>query len=393
MSTPASPDSCSALAPGQVRGLKPWFPWPLSRWRWLNEPVRAERLAALRLGVGLLTFLDVVLSFLPISADLAGQASIMSPELLAERFDNTQRWSLLSGVQQPGEVRLILCAWAGSAFLLALGLFSRLSAAATWAVGVSILNSNPLIDNAGDMVRSLATFYLLLSPCGTVWSVDAWWRRRYRWQLVRSEDGGLRGISLVRREVPLPGPFYVHPWPLCLLFVQMMVIYLFNGIAKAKGGTWHEGTSLYYVLSDLTLSRWSYAVLPLPLWLTSVLTWSVLWWELLFVPVMLVPWRRLADRVARMRRLGIHHLAGLLRWNREIFLLFGVSFHVGILVSMELGFFAPYMLCLYLPLLPWERLSAAGPAEVPREGEPPGEPHAEGSAGSSPSPAATPAGR
>src|SRR5205823_3952047 len=37
-------------APEQVVGLKPWFPWPLSRWRWLNEPVRAERLAALRIG-------------------------------------------------------------------------------------------------------------------------------------------------------------------------------------------------------------------------------------------------------------------------------------------------------------------------------------------------------
>jgi len=194
--------------------------------------------------------------------------------------------------------------------------------------------------------------------------VDAWWRRRYRWQLVRSPGGGLCGISLVQREAPLPGPYYVHPWPLCLLFVQMMVIYLFNGIAKAYGHTWHEGTSLYYVLCDLSLSRWSYAALPLPLWLTSVLTWSVLWWELLFVPVMLVPWHRLADRVARVRRWGIRHLAGLLRWNREIFLVFGASFHVGILVSMELGFFAPYMLCLYLPLLPWERLRGKRPASA-----------------------------
>jgi len=24
---------------------------------------------------------------------------------------------------------------------------------------------------------------------------------------------------------------------------------------------------------------------------------------------------------------------------------------------MELGFFAPYALCLYLPLVPWERIS------------------------------------
>lgn len=343
---------------GQVVGLKPWFPWPLSRWRWLNEPVRAERLAALRIGIAVLTVLDVLLTFLPISADIAGRDSIMTPDLLRQRFDNSQRWSLLTHVHEPGEVRLFLWVWAGSAFLLAMGLFSRLSAAVTWAFGVSVINSNPLIDNAGDTVRSLATLYLMLSPCGTAWSLDAWWRRRYRWQRVRVPGGGIRGVSLRRREPPLTGPFFIQPWPLCLLFIQMTVIYLCNGLAKSYGHTWHEGTSLYYVLCDQSLSRWSYAALPLPLWLTAALTLAVLWWELLFAPVMMVPWHALADRIERVKRGGLHHLAGLLRWNREIFLVFGASFHLGILVSMALGLFAPYMLCLYLPLLPWERLSA-----------------------------------
>src|SRR5205085_7416128 len=126
-----------------------------------------------------------------------------------------------------------LWVWVGAAFLLAVGLFSRVSAVATWALGVSVLNSNSLIDNAGDAVRNLATFYLMLSPCGTAWSLDAWWRRRYRWQLVRVPGGGVRGVSLLRREPPLTDPFFVQPWPLCLLFVQMMVIYLFHGLYKS----------------------------------------------------------------------------------------------------------------------------------------------------------------
>ena len=33
--------------------------------------------------------------------------------------------------------------------------------------------------------------------------------------------------------------------------------------------------------------------------------------------------------------------------------------HVGIGVSMELGMFALYMLCFYVPLAPWERLRNA----------------------------------
>src|SRR5438105_7935770 len=103
-------------APEQVVGLKPWFPWPLSRWRWLNEPVRAERLAALRIGVAVLTILDVLLTFLPISADIAGSDSVMSP-----RLDNSPRWRLLANVRDPAEVRLILWMWGGAAFFLAVG--------------------------------------------------------------------------------------------------------------------------------------------------------------------------------------------------------------------------------------------------------------------------------
>ena len=85
------------------------------------------------------------------------------------------------------------------------------------------------------------------------------------------------------------------------------------------------------MLGDLTLARWSYAWLPVPYWLTRLLTWLVLAWEFLF-PVLLV-WRRL--------RLPV--------------LCFGAAFHLGIWLCLELGGFALYMLCLYLPLLPWER--------------------------------------
>ena len=45
---------------GAVDGWSPWLPWPLSRWRWWTEPVRAERLAALRIGLGVALLLDLL---------------------------------------------------------------------------------------------------------------------------------------------------------------------------------------------------------------------------------------------------------------------------------------------------------------------------------------------
>jgi hypothetical protein len=68
------------------------------------------------------------------------------------------------------------------------------------------------------------------------------------------------------------------------------------------------------------------------------------------------PWRRIGDFLERR---GLHWgwLLSIVRNIPAIALVFGVFFHIGIGLSMELGFFAPYVLCLYIPLLPAERLS------------------------------------
>ena len=142
-----------------------------------------------------------------------------------------------------------------------IGLGTRLNAVAVWALSTSIAYVNPNIDNAGDTIRGIALFYLMLCPCGAAWSVDAWLKRK---------------LGLLR------GPVLVHPWVVCLLFLQMVFIYWCNGMYKLSGADWRSGNSLYYVLGDLTLSRWSYAQVPVPYPLTRVLTWSVLVWEAAF---------------------------------------------------------------------------------------------------------------
>ena len=63
-----------------------------------------------------------------------------------------------------------------------------------------------------------------------------------------------------------------------------------------------------------------------------------------------------------------HHL---FRWNRELTLAFGVMFHLGIAVTMELGGFPFYLMALYLPFLPWERwkMTRGSHAEAQRRRE------------------------
>jgi hypothetical protein len=292
-----------------VRGLRPWLPWPLRRRRWWTEPVPAERLAALRIGLAAVLLLDLAWTYFPAAALFADHPRLRS-----------WQWSLLSGVADPAVVRAALAAWVLAAVALLLGAATRLGAAAAWVLSVSFATINPDLLNAGDLVRGIILLYLMLCPCGAAWSVDAWRRRRRH-----PEEGAVR----------------VLPWPLRLLFVQMVLIYFCNGLYKLFGPDWWSGRALYYVLGDLTLTRWSYAALPVPFWLTRLLTWTVLAWEVSF-PLLLC-WRP-----ARLAALG-----------------FGVLFHLSLAVSVELGCFSLYMLCLYLPLLPWERLTPTPPGPVP----------------------------
>lgn len=205
--------------------------------------------------------------------------------------------------------------WAIAAGMLALGWQTRIAAIATFALNASFVNLNPNIDNAGDVIRCIIVFYLMLCPCGAVWSVD-------------------RLIEKYRSRVALShARIVVSPWPLRLLFVQLTLIYFMNGLYKLGGANWWSGDSLYYVLCDVTLTRFSYAQFPVPFWLTRIMTWLVLVWEVGFP------------------------LWVSLRWTRTAALWIGVLFHVGIYVSLELGNFAPYILTLYLPLVPWERMT------------------------------------
>jgi hypothetical protein len=301
------------MSSAHVVGLKPWLPPPLAGQSWWAEPIRAERLAALRIGLAAVLLVDILALYLPQAQILFGADSLGSPDIFWKNRTG-HSWSILGAVEDAAWIRTAMNAWAILTGMLLVGFCSRLSALGCWVFSQSFITLNPSIHNAGDTVRTIILFYLMVSPCGAVWSLDRW----------------------LSRKRPEEGPTLIYPWAVRLLFVQMAVIYFFNGVHKFAGPQWRAGHTLHYTLGDLSIARVSSAELPLPFWLSQLMTWGVLTWELSFPLLVTMP--RLRTPILWM----------------------GVFLHLGIGLSMELGMFAPYMLCLYLPLVPWELVIRRG---------------------------------
>lgn len=311
----------------QVVGLKPWLPWPLRSSVWWTEPVRAERLAALRIGLAVSLLLDILGIYMPYASDIFRMGS---PQNVSSLPAPTLPWLLLRGVEDLMVWRIILIVWALAAASLLVGFCSRVSAALAWFIAISVANANLWARNSGDNVMVIILFYLMFCPSGAVWSVDRWLTRRRRKDLPSSS--GLKESEIL--EAPSStarGEVFVYPWALRLLFVQMCIIYFLNGLFKFTEGYWREGTALYIVTNGLAWTRWSPAELSMPIWMTKLLTYVTVIWELGFPVFVLIP------RV------------------RTVTLWIGVLFHVGTGISLMLAMFPFYMLCLYLPLVPWER--------------------------------------
>src|SRR5436190_14704730 len=97
----------------RIAGLRPWLTWPLSRSRWWTEPVPAERLAALRIGLAAALLIDLLTTYLPHIHDFFGPNSAGGPEVFG--FLTTPpswRWSLLASANDPRLFEGAAAAWA-----------------------------------------------------------------------------------------------------------------------------------------------------------------------------------------------------------------------------------------------------------------------------------------
>ena len=331
-------------------------------WRFWTAPIRAEPLAAFRIALGLTVLVYQLTSIGPNLMRYCGPDGICPAEVHDGWLKRSAHISVLRGpvslpllgdwlpeewakkypwlnewvspeqarvwadwASSPSGTRLLFAVYLGSLLSLTVGFFSRLSAFGALILACSFNHRLAEMMNGGDYLFCNGFYFLILSPCGAVWSIDRALRDR------------------LFRRVPSAEPMMIPPWSVRLMQIQVAVMYLFTGLTKLGDvrivdgwatGDWVDGTALYWVMNDVAVTRWSYAQLPVPMVVCRLMSWVTLIFEIGFGAFILV------------------------RPLRVPVLLLGVALHLGILVSMEIGWFSQVTLCWYLLFVPGDRLSA-----------------------------------
>lgn len=285
---------------------------PLRAWNafWFG-PISARPLGAFRIAFGLICLLNLALLAADPDEWLTDAGYLHGQE--ARELAGGLRPSVLQWVQSPPAARLFLAGTAAAALLLTVGWHARLMAALLYLGNLSIHHRNLLTASGADVLLMCLSFYLMLTPCGAAYSLDA--RRQAR------RDG--RG----------PAEPLIVPWAQRLLQFQVALLYFMTALLKAGGTTWRDGTALYYVLANTEYARWTFGLMERPIAI-NVLTYAALFVEFALAFLLWV-------RAARPYAIAA-----------------GVLLHGGILLTVNIPIFGELLMASYLTFLTAPELDA-----------------------------------
>ncbi len=125
-----------------------------------------------------------------------------------------------------------------------------------------------------DQIVTYTTMYLALTPCGSRFSIDAWLRRRFASKIVSSQ--------FLNWLLPDDSPSVAANVGTRLLQLHLCVIYLFGGLAKARGETWWDGTAVWYAVSNLEYQSMDMTWMSRSPFLIAALSNATLFWEIFY---------------------------------------------------------------------------------------------------------------
>lgn len=200
---------------------------------------------------------------------------------------------------------VVLLTYILSSIFVMVGFQTKISSLICFILIISLQNRNYAILNSGDTLMRCMLFLMIFAPTNVKYSVDA---------LLREKEG---------RPFSENVPFIT----IRLMQLQFSLVYLATTLFKFKGYDWVDGTAVYYTSRLVNFQR---VILPIVFDYPSLIKFAT--WSALF----------------------IEFAMGTLVWVKELriwVLMAGILLHLGIEVSMSIGFFEWVMMAGYILFL------------------------------------------
>jgi len=199
-------------------------------------------------------------------------------------------WSYLWLTDSPAVLWALHIAAMIAVAMYTVGLFSRTTSVLAFLIAVSYAYRLNMATFGFDQIVTMLSMYVMLGPCGRVYSVDCWLRRR-------------RDKSLPPAQPSAAQPSVAANLAIRLLQVHMCVMYLFSGLTKMRGFAWWDGSAVWMAVANSeyrTLDLTWMAHYPA---LVSALTHVTVLWETFYIALV---WPRVTRPIVLALAVGVH---------------------------------------------------------------------------------------
>lgn len=179
-------------------------------------------------------------------------------------------------------------------FLLMVGLFSRFAAVASYLAALSYaLHVTPGAFFGLDKINVMLAMYVMLGPCGARYSLD-------------------RLLAVRRGGADADPDDVAESWSATLavrlIQTHLCVIYLFGGLGKLQGGSWWDGSAIWFAVANVEYRSLDSTWLAGYLWFSELLTHATVFFELFYLCLI---WNRWTRPLVLLTAVGVHGFIGL----------------------------------------------------------------------------------
>jgi hypothetical protein len=278
------------LTPPLPEPSPPPQPGPWAKLTTLYGSADPRSLAALRVALGALLFLDVALKWSDVEAHFSN-SGWLSNHFALYRPMSDHLFSVYFAFNGPNEVKLLMLGHLLVCLLLMVGYRTKTMQLLALLLTTSLNSRNLLLESGGSVVLNILLVWTAFLPLGQRFSVDS----------VRASLRARRettAASLNDRADPPRARSAVYSLAVTALLLQWVVIYAFNAVQKS-GPEWRGGSAVYYFLQQERLLTWfgSWLHGVLPFGVTKALTFGTLAIEAVLPLLLLLPWRTASLRL------------------------------------------------------------------------------------------------